>query len=94
MVLVTSTSTIKACKKTYTPSATENNISLLLNTLPLKHVLCIHYLVCFKKDQTKVQALLDSGNNVNTITLAYTARFGFKVRPTDIRAEKIDGSIF
>lgn len=64
------------------------------STLPLKHMLYIYYPVHFKKDQAKVRAQLDSNSKVNIITPAYTVRIGFKDRPTNNRAQKIDGSIF
>ena len=54
---------------------------------------CICYPVQFHKDKDKdVLALLDSGSKVNTITSAYVAHLGFKVRVTDVGAQKIDGS--
>lgn len=48
----------------------------------------------FKKDQANVQALLDSGSKINTMTPTYAAKFDLKVRPTDVRAQKIDSSTF
>lgn len=52
----------------------------------LKHLPCIHYLLYFKKNQTKIQALIDSGTELNIITPAYMAKLGLKVRPTNIKA--------
>lgn len=46
---------------------------------PLKHISYIHYLIWFKKDQAKIQALLDSGNEVNVITLISVTKLSFKV---------------
>lgn len=60
----------------------------------LKLILCIYYLVSFKKDQAGVQALIDSKSKVNAIIPVYTLKLGFKVRPTDIKAQKIDNFIF
>lgn len=45
----------------------------------LKHIPCIHYPVYFKKNQTKVQALLNFDNKVNAITPAYMAKLSLKV---------------
>ncbi len=61
-------------------------------TLPLERVPCIDYPVRFKKDQAEVQALINSGSEVNAMVPAYTAKLGFKIRPTDVRAQKIDSS--
>lgn len=47
--------------------------------LPLEHILYIYHLMWFKKNQVKVQALLDSGNKVNTMTSVYMAKLGFKI---------------
>lgn len=46
------------------------------------------------KDQTKIQALLDSNSEVNVMTLAYAAKLDLKVQLTNIGAQKIDGSNF
>ena len=53
--------------------------------LVLDWVPCIHYLIWFKKSEVQVQALIDSGSKVNTITLGYSSKLGLKVRPTDVR---------
>lgn len=53
----------------------------------------IYHLVQFKKNQAKVQILLNFSNKVNIITLIYVANLGFKVRLTDVGAYKINGSI-
>lgn len=58
----------------------------------LKRVFYIHYPMCFKKDQTKIQVMIDSRSKVNSMTPAYVAKLGFKVRLTNIGAQKIDGS--
>ena len=59
--------------------------------VPLQKVTCVHYLIRFKKKE--VQALIDSGSEVNAMSLAYTSNLGLKVRHTDVGAQKIDGSI-
>lgn len=46
---------------------------------PLERVLCIYYPMHFKKDQAQIQAFIDSKNEVNKITSAYTAKLSFKV---------------
>lgn len=52
---------------------------------PLKYVPCIHHPMRFKKDQAKVQALLNSSSKVNAMNLVYTAKLGLKHWPTDVR---------
>lgn len=61
---------------------------------PFKCIFCIHYLVWFKKDQAKVQTLIDSSNEINAMTLAYIARLGLKIRPINIGTQKLKGSNF
>lgn len=51
----------------------------------LKGVSYIYYLLQFKKDQAKIQVLLDSDNKINAIFLAYLAQLGFKVKTTNVR---------
>ena len=59
----------------------------------LKRVSFIYYPVQFRKDKGKnILALLNFGNNVNAMTLAYAAHLGLKVRVTNISTQKIDGS--
>lgn len=84
----------KACKETYIFLVTKNTLLLLLNFPFFKYILCIYHLVRFKKDQAKILPLLDFGNGVNAITPAYTASLGLKICPTNVNAQKIDGSIF
>lgn len=59
--------------------------------LPFKCIPYIHYLVHFKKNQVKTQALIDSDSKVNAITWSYVTKLGLKIRVTDVRAQKIDG---
>ena len=57
----------------------------------LNRVPCICYFVQFCKDKGKdVLALLNPGNEVNVMTVAYTAYLGLKVRVTNVGAQKID----
>ena len=58
----------------------------------LDRVLCIHYPVCFRKDQDEVPALINSGSEVNAMTPTYTSKIGLTVRPTNVGAQKVDGS--
>ena len=56
----------------------------------LDRVPCIRYLIRFKKND--VQALIDSGSEVNAMTPGYASKLGLKVRPINVGAQKIDGS--
>lgn len=47
----------------------------------------------FKKDYTKIQALIDFGSKINIIILAYIAIFELHICLTDVLAQKIDGFI-
>ena len=38
-------------------------------------------------------ALLDLGKKVNAIHLTFAKKLGFPIRPTDVRVQKIDGTI-
>lgn len=50
------------------------------NSAPLlKRVSSIYYLMWFKTNQAKIQALLDSGREVNAMTPAYAARLSLKI---------------
>lgn len=51
-----------------------------------KHILCIQYLVSFKKGHTKVQALINFDSKVNAIIPAYAAVLGLRICLTDVRA--------
>lgn len=62
--------------------------------LPLECVPCIYYPLRFKKDQAKIKALLDFGNEVNGIAPAYAAKLDLKVWLTDVGVQKIDSSTF
>lgn len=67
-----------------TEASKENDV--ILNWIP-----CIYYLIQFKKN--KVQALINSGREVNTMTLVYLLKIGLRIRRIDIKAQKIDSSI-
>lgn len=57
----------------------------------LDQILCIHYLIQFKKNE--IQVLINPKGVINAITPAYTSKLGLKVRCTNIGAYKIDGFI-
>ena len=60
----------------------------------LERVPCIHYPVQFKDtDKAPVQALINSGSEVNAVHLSFVKQLGLSIRPTDIGAQKIDGII-
>ena len=53
----------------------------------LEHILCIYYPVQFMDtDKAPVQALIDSGNEVNAIYLFFVKPLGFSIRLTDVEA--------
>ena len=60
----------------------------------LIHLSCIHYLVRFRKDKDAMQALINSGSEVNDMLPTYTKKLGLEIRKTDVGALKIDGSTF
>lgn len=70
--------------------------ALDLNNFPLllKRVSYIYLLIQFKKNYTKVQALLNFGIEVNAMTPAYAANLRLKIRSTNIKVKKIGDSIF
>lgn len=81
---------IEAYKKTYIPLIAEE--TLLLNTPPLKHMLYIYHPIWSKRDQAKIQALIDSDVEINAITSTYTAKLSLKVWSTDVGVQKINDS--
>ena len=59
----------------------------------LKCVFCIHYPVQFKDmDKAPVQALINSRSEVNAIDSFFVKQLGLLTRPTDVEAQKIDGT--
>ena len=67
-----------------TETSKEDNVTL-------QRIPYVHYLIQFKKKE--VQALVDSGSEVNAITPAYAANLDLKIQKTNIGAQKINGSI-
>ena len=59
----------------------------------LERVPCIHYPVRFKDtNKAQIQALIDSGSEVNAIHPTFAKQLGLPIRPTDVGAQKIDGT--
>ena len=53
----------------------------------------IYYPVQFEgTNETQVQALINSGSEVNTMTPAYASRLDLRACHTNVRAQKIDDS--
>ena len=85
-------------KKLVSVSATSASVTGASKEAPevvLDRVPCIHYPVQFRKDKegATIRALIDSGSEVNAMTPAYAKQLGLQTRRTDIRAQKIDGSL-
>lgn len=84
---------LKAKKQTSISAiSTPVTIACKKTEVALEWVPCIRYPIYFKRN--KVQALFDSSNEVNVITLGFASKLGFKIRYTNIGAQKIDYSIF
>ena len=62
--------------------------------MTLERVPCIHYPFCFQKDTADIRALINLGSKVNAMTPAYASKLGLKVQPTNVEAQKIDGSTY
>ena len=59
--------------------------------LNLAQVPCIRYSITFWKKCVSILALLNSGNKVNAIHLTLSRELELPIRPTDVRAQKING---
>ena len=59
----------------------------------LARVLCIRYPITFRKKSVSMSALLDSGSEVNAIHPTLAQKLGLPVRPTNVGAQKIDGTM-
>lgn len=53
--------------------------------LLLKHVPYIYHSLCFKKDWAKIQSLINSDNEINTITLAYVAKLSLQIWSINVK---------
>ena len=59
----------------------------------LARVPCIRYPITFRKKSVSMSALLDSGSKVNAIHPTLARKLGLPIRPTDVGAQKIDGTM-
>lgn len=62
------------------------------DNIVLEKISYIHYPIWFKID--KVRALINSGNKVNIMTPAYALKLGQNIYFSNIKAQKINCSIF
>ena len=82
-----------AAKKLVSVSATSTSV-IGAKKEALERVPCIHYPVQFKNmDRALVQALIDSGSEVNAVHPSFVKQLGLSIRPTDVGAQKIDGTM-
>ena len=83
---------LRTLKKLVLVSATSSSVTETSkeDDVALQRVPCIHYPIPFRKKE--VQALIDSGSEINAMTSAYASRLGLRVYCIDIGAQKIDGS--
>lgn len=65
-------------------------ISMKIKDQQLKRVLFMQYLVKFKKSKTEIQDLIDSGSEINIISLVYTAILRLYIYSINIGAQKIN----
>lgn len=66
--------------------------TLTLAPVLLKPILCIHFLLYFKKDNFNVKALINSDNKVNNDSYLCKKKLKFWTQKTNIDAQKIDKS--
>ena len=59
----------------------------------LAQVPCIRNPITFRKKSVSMLALFDSGSEVNTIHPTFAWKLRLLIRPTDIGAQKIDGTM-
>lgn len=62
-----------------------------VNDMALTRISYIYYPLHFTN---KIQALLDLGNKVNAMMPVYSSKLGFQICHINVRAEKIDSSIY
>ena len=84
-------------KKLVTVSATSTSVTVAREEevdenleANLARVPCIRYPINLGKKS--VSAVLDSGNEVNAVHPAFAKELGLLIRPTDVGAQKIDGT--
>ena len=82
-----------AAKKLVSVSATSTSVTGAREEA-LKRVPCIHYPVQFKDtDKAPVQALIDSGSEVNAVHPFFAKQLGLPIQSTNVGAQKIDGTM-
>ena len=59
----------------------------------LAQVLCIQYPITFWKKSVFISVLFDSGSEVNAIHPTLARKLGLPIKPTDVGAQKIDGTM-
>ena len=79
-------------KRLVAVSAIFTSVTANSEAIHLQRISYISYLIQFQREE--VRALSNSDRKVNVMTSVYTLKLGFRVYPTDIGAQKIDGSIF
>ena len=60
----------------------------------LDSIFYIYYPILFKKSKIQVQALINFNNKVNAMIPGYVSKLGPKIRFTNVKTQKIDGSTF
>ena len=89
LVLETSASVTGTDKKAQVTQPTQEGKKIILD-----QVSCIHYPVQFRKDKgVTISTLINSGSEVNAMTLAYAKKLGLQTWKTDVKDQKIDGSL-
>ena len=58
----------------------------------IARVPCIQYPITFWKKSVPILALFDLGSKVNAIYLTFARELDLSIRPTDVGAQKIDGT--
>ena len=59
----------------------------------LAQVLCIRYPITLRKKSVSMSALLNSGSEINAIHPTLARELELPIRPTNVRAQKIDGTM-
>ena len=81
-----------AVKKLVSVSATSTSVTSAREEA-LERVPCIHYPVQFKDtDKAPMQALIDSGSEVNAVYPSFAKQLGLPIQSRDVGAHKIDGT--
>ena len=60
--------------------------------LALAKIPCIYYPLCFQKDTIEAKALIDSGNEINAMTLIYVSKLNLRVHRINVGGWKIETS--